>query len=578
MRYFALATDYDGTLATHGYVSQEVVEALKAFKASGRKLILVTGRELPELKEIFPEIGLFQLVVAENGALLYWPENGEEKVLCKAPPENFYERLIEKNVAPVSRGKVIIATWTPHETVVLSTIKELNLELQVIFNKGAVMVLPAGVNKAFGLQAALKELNLSPQNIVGIGDAENDHSFLEICACSVTVSNALQSLKERSDFTTKADHGAGVIELINLVLSNDMRNLEENLLRARLTIGKEESGEEIYCGAFGTNILVAGSSGGGKSTFATGFLERLVQQGYQFCIIDPEGDYEAFQDIVSLGSSSREPEAEEVVRLLEHPGKNASVNLISVPFEERPRIFLSILSRLQDLRAKVGRPHWIVVDEAHHVLPAKWHSADQVLPQIFSRMMFITIRPKELVAPALESITHFLGFGEASEEALTEYLRATSQEEDVKPLKVEKGTAIFRDRRKPERTRKINIVQGEQSLKRHRRKYAEGALPPERSFYFTGKDMKLNLRAHNLIVFNQLSQGIDEDTWSYHLKQGDYSKWFKEAIKDEQLSEEAAKVEQSDLNVEESKTRIKKLIDEMYTLPAETASPKSAPS
>ena len=49
----------------------------------------------------------------------------------------------------------------------------------MIFNKGAVMILPSGVNKATGLAAALEELGLSPHNVVGVGDAENDHAFLE---------------------------------------------------------------------------------------------------------------------------------------------------------------------------------------------------------------------------------------------------------------------------------------------------------------------------------------------------------------------------------------------------------------
>ena len=47
MRYLALCTDYDGTVAHHGHVDEPTIDALAALKASGRKLILVTGRELP---------------------------------------------------------------------------------------------------------------------------------------------------------------------------------------------------------------------------------------------------------------------------------------------------------------------------------------------------------------------------------------------------------------------------------------------------------------------------------------------------------------------------------------------------
>lgn len=68
-------------------------------------------------------------------------------------------------------GRVIVATWEPHQTTVLEVIRELGLELHVIFNKGAVMILPSGVNKATGMAATLDELGLSPHNTVGIGDA-----------------------------------------------------------------------------------------------------------------------------------------------------------------------------------------------------------------------------------------------------------------------------------------------------------------------------------------------------------------------------------------------------------------------
>ncbi|MDO8945124.1 MAG: HAD-IIB family hydrolase, partial [Desulfobacterales bacterium] len=191
MRYLVLATDYDGTLAHHGLVSEPTLAALERLKHSGRKLILVTGRELEDLLRVFPQAGLFDRIVAENGALLYRPATGEEKTLGEPPPPAFVRRLRELGVGPLSTGRVIVATWTPFETAVLETIRELGLELQVIFNKGAVMVLPSGVNKATGLAAALKELALSPAVVVGIGDAENDHAFLQLCACAVAVENAL---------------------------------------------------------------------------------------------------------------------------------------------------------------------------------------------------------------------------------------------------------------------------------------------------------------------------------------------------------------------------------------------------
>jgi HAD superfamily hydrolase (TIGR01484 family) len=186
----------------------------------------VTGRMLPDLQRAFPRLDLFASVVAENGALLYQPASGAEKVLGEAPPERLLEALHAREVVPLATGRVIIATSRPYETTVLEVIRELGLERQVIFNKGAVMILPTGVNKGTGLSAALHELRYSPRNVVGIGDAENDHSFLALCGYSVAVSNALPALKEQADYTTRADHGDGVIELIEQLLANDLQEIE----------------------------------------------------------------------------------------------------------------------------------------------------------------------------------------------------------------------------------------------------------------------------------------------------------------------------------------------------------------
>ena len=155
MRYLVLACDYDGTLASDGVVSEETLAALQRLRDSGRKLILVTGRELENLLEVFPAIDLFDRVVAENGGLLYRPANREHKTLGEAAPADFVEALRARGVSPLSVGHCIVSTWQPNEGAVLETIRDLGLELQVIFNKGAVMVLPSGVNKATGLNAAL---------------------------------------------------------------------------------------------------------------------------------------------------------------------------------------------------------------------------------------------------------------------------------------------------------------------------------------------------------------------------------------------------------------------------------------
>lgn len=217
-RLRALATDFDGTLAHNGTVTPATLDALERLKRAGFRLILVTGRELHELTAIFPEISRFDLAVMENGAVLFHPDTGAAEALAKPPPAELVARLHARGL-PLQLGQVILATWEPHETEVLAAIKDLGLELQVIFNKGAVMVLPSGVNKATGLRAALAQLGLDPAEVAGVGDGENDHAFLEICGLAVAVANAIPALREKAGLVTQGDHGAGVVELIGRLLA-----------------------------------------------------------------------------------------------------------------------------------------------------------------------------------------------------------------------------------------------------------------------------------------------------------------------------------------------------------------------
>ena len=570
MRYLALACDYDGTLACDGRVSEETVAALQRVRESGRKLILVTGRELDDLQPIFPHLDLFDRVVAENGALLYLPATREEKLLSERPSEAFVTTLARRGVGPISVGKVIVATWHPHETTVLEVIRDLGLELQVIFNKGAVMVLPSGVNKATGLQAALAELGLTPHNTVGVGDAENDHAFLSLCECAVTVANALPMLKQRADFVTSDDHGRGVIELIDRLLTDDLRELEPRLERYDILLGTREDGQELRLKPYGVNVLVAGTSQGGKTTLTTSIIERIAEHGYQLCIIDPEGDYATLESAVVLGDSDRAPSPDEVLELLAKPAQNVTVNLLSVALEDRPAFFVSLLPRLQELRAQTGHPHWIVIDEAHHLLPSSWDPAPLTLPGEIYGMLMITMQPDHIAPAALAIVDTVIAMGETPEHTIRAFCEAVGQPPPpLTPTALDRGEALVWLRQAGNEPVWIQSVPPRSERRRHRRKYAGGELPPDRSFYFQGAVGKLNLRAQNLRLFLQLAEGVDDETWLYHLRRGDYSHWFQEAIKDEELASEAARIEQQpEISAQESRRLIKAAIEDRYTAPS----------
>lgn len=569
MRYLALACDYDGTIAHDGRVADTTIEAFVRLRNSGRKLILVTGRELDDLMSIFSRLDLFDRVVAENGALIYTPATKEEKLLGERPSEDFINDLARRGVGPTSVGRVIVATWEPHETTVLETIRDFGLELQVIFNKGAVMVLPGGINKATGLSVALAELGLSPHNTVGVGDAENDHAFLNLCECAVAVANALPMLKEKTDLVTAGDHGQGVEELINRIISTDLKEIEGNLARYDIALGQDAAGNELQIKPYGTNVMLAGSSQGGKTTLATGLIERIIEKQYQVCIIDPEGDYSDLDKVAVMGDSNRPPSTSEVIDLLARPDQNVVVNLLGVRLEQRPAFFAELYPRLQELRSRTGHPHWIIVDETHHMMPSEWMPGSLTLSQDTYGVMLIMVEPDHSSAAVLSIVDTAIAIGEAPDKTIRQFCEAIGQKPpQIEQIDLEKGEALLYSPRMAPTPIWFRSLPPTGRRRRHHRKYAEGEIPPENSFYFRGPEAKLNLRAQNLVVFMQLAEGVDDETWLHHLKRGDYSDWFRTVIRDEELADEAAMVEERNNSAKESRAHILNAIERRYTAPA----------
>lgn len=222
MKWRVLATDFDGTLAVEGVVQPVARDAVQRARAAGLVILLVTGRELRDFEFLDVDLRWFDLVVAENGAVLYDPVAAAETLLAPAPSLELVEELRRLEVAPLSVGMTIVATTEPYEVAVLETIKNLGLELVITFNKGSVMILPPGINKASGMLAALERLGISANLVVAVGDAENDHAFLQQAGLAVAVANALPALKDHAHLTTQGGASEGVAELIDKILSGEL--------------------------------------------------------------------------------------------------------------------------------------------------------------------------------------------------------------------------------------------------------------------------------------------------------------------------------------------------------------------
>jgi hydroxymethylpyrimidine pyrophosphatase-like HAD family hydrolase len=561
----AFAFDYDGTIAEDGKVDEATMAALQRLKAAGRKVLLVTGRELPDLQRVFPQLGVFDVIVAENGALLYLPSTGEERPLAAPPPVEFIAALRHREVTPLSLGRSIVATWQPNETKVLDAIQELGLEWQIIFNKGAVMCLPPGVNKASGLAATLELLELSGLNVVAVGDAENDHAFIAACGCSVAVANAIESIKAEADIVTSGARGKGIVELVERFLDGD--GLVGRLRRHDVLLGPDARQQPVGL-RDDAAILIAGTSGIGKSRLASALIERMQLHGFQICVIDPEGDYEGLTDTISLGDANRPPLESEAFDVLRKPSANLVVNLLGIGMPDRPVFFSKLLSGLIEFRSKFGRPHWIVVDEAHHLVPTE--SAPSVfLPGKLPGTILITAEPERLAKNALETTGAIVAVGAAAADVIASYCNALGLKAPETPAPPGADEVLFWDRAKDTAPIIVKVEGPSSEHRRHIRKYAKGNLG-DKSFYFRGPQGKLNLRAHNVSTFLQMAEGVDDETWLFHLRQRDYSRWFRQAIKDDDAAGEIERVEAGGLDSMASREEIGKIIGRRYTAPAET--------
>jgi HAD superfamily hydrolase (TIGR01484 family) len=552
MRYVCLTCDFDGTLAHDGAVPSSTLQALEKTRASGRQLILATGRQLDDLLAIFPDVSVFDRIIAENGGVLYRPASKEQVVLAEAPPRKFVDELSRRGVRPLSEGRCVVATWHPNENIVLDVIRAMNLELQIIFNKNAVMVLPSGVNKKTGLEKALNELQLSYHNVVGVGDAENDHAFLNACECCVAVSNAVPGLKDRADWVTTNSHGAGVEEVIDKLLENDLADLAPRLKRHEILLGNLENDEPFCLQIYGLGLLIAGPSGSGKSTAVTAVVERLVEKQYQVCIFDPEGDFSDFEQVMTIGGPERIPKHSEIVAVLGDPSRSVNVNMLGIALAD----FQEALARIQELRFRTGHPHWVVIDEAH---------------QEIKSFLAVTVRP-EMVAPAiLKAVNGIITVGPEPETVIRSFNQYAGRDVPVQTQHVtpQTGQIMMWCVDNHDEPKCIKVQPGATQRRRHRRKYAAGELGEDKSFYFRGPEGKLNLRAQNMTLFAQIAEGLDETTWKFHLSHGDYSQWLRESIKDEEVAKIVAEIEKDQaLSPAESRRRVLEAFRKHYTAPA----------
>jgi hypothetical protein len=196
------------------------------------------------------------------------------------------------------------------------------------------------------------------------------------------------------------------------------------------------------------------------------------------------------------------------------------------------------------------------------------------MPEGATSMVFVTVHPESVAHAVLERVDVVAVVGEQPQLRIAQVAEHLGvPEPSIDGVDLEPGEALVWHLRSNEApyTLRARLSAGER--RRHQRKYAEGQLGEDRSFYFRGPDGRLNLRAHNLVLFMQLADGVDDSTWHYHLARGDFSRWMQDSIKDADLADDVRAVERNAGQAPPGDTReqVRKAIEARYTLSAEAA-------
>jgi hypothetical protein len=269
---------------------------------------------------------------------------------------------------------------------------------------------------------------------------------------------------------------------------------------------------------------------------------------------------------VVLGTLEQPPAVEEVIEVLEDPARSCVVSLFGAKREEQPPIFARMLRALMEHRSRFGRPHWYLIDEAHYPLPAKWEPVGELRLEDLRSVMYITAFMDQLPEVVLRNVDLFVAIGDEAVKSLAQYCELLGEPiPDVAPpadRQEHDALAWWRRRGSPGWLRRLPPRSEHQ---RHRHGYLEGDMDPEHRFYFRGPKGELNLAAQNLRIFMQLGEGVDDETWLYHLREGDYGRWFRQVINDEDLARLAAELRRDgDVSAEASRRQIFDFIRKKY--------------
>ena len=550
MKFSVLAVDYDGTIARGDTVDPEVRRALADIRAQGVAVMLVTGRILDDLRRVAGDLHFVDGVIAENGAVIEFPDSGHSTVIGQPPPVELLDALKSEGIA-FDVGRVIVEADARAGERIVAIIRRLELPLTLLFNRSRVMVLPQAISKATGLKQALTILRVSPHNAVAIGNAENDHELLQACEVGIAVDWGSEALKRAADYVLQGDGPRAIAPYIRELARQRLVPTPVKT-RRRLMLGHADDGQPFALAVRGRSVLVAGDTKSGKS-WATGLLcEQLILYGYCLCIVDPEGDYislEALPGVFVFGGADPLPRPRDLLRALRHPDTSVVIDLSHVSHEEKLDYLQNVLPGLATLRRHTGLPHRIVVDEAHYFL----HDADvsKLLDLELSGYTLVTYRASKL-HPAVLAANQAIVVTRESDPHEVAALVALCRTCEGMPMEawnellgnLALGEAVVLPitEEAQGKARRIRLVPRLTPHVRHLAKYVDIPVPQRRAFVFMHNGAG-GPRARTLREFVAVVEKAPSATLDGHMRRGDFSRWVADVFGDYPLAQEIRQLE-----------------------------------
>lgn len=578
-----LACDLDGTLAEDGQVATETWEMLRQAKIAGLAIIVVTGRAVDSFAAEGPYAELCEAIVAENGAVVYFPRRDiVASPFGRLTPAVL--RRLEGLGVPLEVGMAMVATRVPYDQAILRALQEMGGGAALEYNRGAVMVLPPGATKGTGLHYALQELGHSPRNVVACGDAENDRSLFEMVELAVAVSNALPDIKALADVVLPQADGTGVQTLITDLLAGRVPAYRLRPNR-RLSLGHRMGGTPVHLDPFAlvnSNLGIFGASGSGKSWLAGLLAEELLKQGYQVCVIDPEGDYRALgagpHTLLIGGTEAQLPSVVDVVNFFESSCVSLVLDLSIGDGLERAAYILELLRALRGLRARRGRPHWFLVDEVQSFCPPEGGQLTDLLLEAMPGGGFslVSYRPSQVAPALLEALDYWLVAHlrlreeiEALRPFLIRHAGGSAALSQLPALPVGQAYLCLSDSEQPALSTKGFIKFRVESRAvphiRHLHKYLRAPLPEPKRFYFHGESGRyLGRAAASLWEFREALSELPVGSLQYHLRRGDFERWLQGVLRDGELARRVCKVGNRDLQGEELRQALLEVVIDRY--------------